>query len=208
MIMWRFRIIVSLAYILLASSVFAQPPLTITSNGYYITVLGADGVPSLVKLTVVVDLTGGTKPDAPKTPEPPEDNVDLEVVKQIKAWADAVADPQGAQGIAAVYSHAKGAVDDDTLNTTTIWPVLNQATDAAVIVMDGGTKWKEFRGKLSALITEGRQRGTLQSKASVALLTRSVQQGLELSADGSNALSLDLLTRIAMRTNEAIDEHK
>jgi len=206
--MWRFRIIVSLAYILLASSVFAQPPLTITSNGYYITVLGADGVPSLVKLTVVVDLTGGTKPDTPKTPEPPEDNVDLEVVKQIKAWADAVADPQGAQGIAAVYSHAKGAVDDDTLNTTTIWPVLNQATDAAVIVMDGGTKWKEFRGKLSALITEGRQRGTLQSKASVALLTRSVQQGLELSADGSNALSLDLLTRIAMRTNEAIDEHK
>ena len=207
--MWRFRFLVSLTYFLLASSVFAQPPLTITKSGYYITVLNADGVPNLVKLTVVVDLTGNT-PDAPSPtpPDAPDDNVDLEVVKQIKDWADEVADPQGAQGIAAVYSHVKGAVDDGMLNTTTVWPVLNQATDAAVIVVDGGIKWKAFREKLSALITEDRQRGVLQSKESVALLTRSIQQGLELSADGSSALALDLLTRIAMKTNEAIDDHK
>ena len=206
--MSRSRIIVALAGLLFATSALAQPPMTITPSGYYVTVLDASGVPTLVKLTVIVDLTGGTTPDSPTPPTPPSDSVDLEVVKQVKAWADAVADPQGAQGIAAVYSHVKGAVDDDTLSTTTAWGVLSQATDAAIIVTDSGAKWKAFREKLSAIITEGTQRGTLQSKASIALLMRSVQQGLELSADGSDALSLDLLTRIAMRTNEAIDERK
>jgi len=182
----------------------AQPPLTITSSGYYLTQLDANGVPSLVQITTVIDMTGGTD-----TPTPPDQgDVDPALVKDIKAWADATEEPQAAQAIAAVYSHVRGAVDDGTLDPVTVWPALKDATDSAIMVVDGAAAWSDFREKLSAVVTEGRQRGTLQSPAAISRMARSVQQGLELSADGSDALSLDDLVVIAAKTNEAIDEHK
>jgi hypothetical protein len=190
---------------ILSSTAMGQPPLTITSSGYYITEINADGVPKLVKITVVVDLTGGNAP----APNPPDvADIDTAVVKQVKEWSETVNDPQGAQAIAAVYSHIKGAVDDTLLDVVSVWPALKDATDNAITIVDSTEKWKTFRDQLSALVTEGRQRGTLQNKKAVSVFLRSVQQGLELSADGSNALSLDTLTAIATKTNEAIDANK
>jgi hypothetical protein len=198
-------LLITLLLLVSASSVVAQPPLTITKSGYYITEVNAEGVPTLVKLTVVVDPTNGGTP----APNPPDVvDIDTAVVKQVKEWSKAVNDPQGAQAVAAVYSHIKGAVDDSLLNATSAWPALKDATDNAITIVDGTEKWKVFRDQLSALVTEGRQRGTLQSQKAVSVFLRSVQQGLELSADGSNALSLDILTTIATKTNEAIDANK
>lgn len=183
----------------------AQPPLTITQSGYYLTQLDADGVPTLVQITTVVDLTGGSTPDAP---EPPAPDVDAKIVKQVQGWAGTVSNPQGAQAIAAVYSHVRGAVEDGLLDETSVWVALKAATDYAINATEGGDSWDNFREHLSALVTEGRQRGTLQSSDEIARMMRSAQQGLELSADGSEAISLDLLVKIAAKTNEAIDASK
>lgn len=199
----KLRLIASVVVLLLigCAGAFAQPPLTITSSGYYITVVGADGVPQLVKITTVIDMTGGDSTPAP----PGVDEIDSALAQQVKDWANTAADPQAAQGIAAVYSHIRGAVDDGLLDPVTVWPAFKNATDSAIVVVDGGKKWDEFRTKLSAVVTEGRQRGTLQTPASVSRMARSVQHGLELAADGSDALPLDKLTAIAAKTNEAID---
>lgn len=191
------------ASVMLSGVANAQPPLTITPSGYYVTELGPDGVPVLVQITTVIDMTGA---DVPAPPDGGE--VDQALVKKVKGWASNVEDPQAAQAIAAVYSHIRGAVDDGILSPVTVWPALKDATDSSLELVDSGQKWKPFRDELSAVVTEGRQRGTLQSAAAISRMVRSVQHGLELSADGSDALPLDVLTNVAAKTNEAIDEHK
>ena len=56
------------------------------------------------------------------------------------------------------------------------------------------------------MFAEAKQRGQLSTPQQVAKVLLSVQQGVELSADGSVALGLDKLVTIAQRTNEAIDD--
>lgn len=183
----------------------AQPPLTITTSGYYLTVVDADGIPQLVKITTVVDLTGGDG-----TPAPPIDdsNLDIELVKQVKQWSLAIEDPQSAQAIAWVYLQLADALDDDLLDTTSIWLATKTATDSAIGVVEGSKDWKPFRDQLSDVITIGRQRGTMQSKAAIGRMMRSVQKGLEQAADGSNALTMAQTAAITAKTNEAIDAAK
>lgn len=203
-----FRPLLSLLYLLLASLACGQPPLTITSSGYFLTVVDDAGVPSLVKITQVIDLLAGIDlpPDEPDEPQPPE--FDLLAVASVREWSAAVSSPQTAQAIAAVYSHVRGAVEDDIVATGDTWSVLKSATDAAIGIAAEGRDWKPFRDKLGALITERRQRGTLATRADIVRLLHSVQQGLELSADGSIALSMDKLVRTAKSTNEIIDGYR
>ena len=190
---------------------YGDPPLTITDGGFYFTVVGDDQVPMLVEITRITDLrTNGGKrePRDNSPPEPPtEDESDFikAAEPKVREWASVVADPQSAQGIAAVYSHVRGAVEDDLINTKSVWPVLKTATDSAIEITTIGKDWVPFRDKLSSLITEGQQRNEVSSKADIIKLMLAVQQGLELAADGSIALSMDKLTRIAKATNEAID---
>lgn len=198
------RIVSAIVMLLLMGSVglMAQPPLTITSAGYFITQVDDQGVPSLVQLTTVIDLT------QEDTPAPPDlTGVDLAVAATVKEWADAANQPQGAQAIAAVYSHVKGAVEDSIVSPVTVWDVLKDATDSSISISKS-SGWADFRSKLSAMVTLDRQKGLLDSPAAISRFLRSVQHGLELSADGSTALELDLLVAIAAKTNEAIDAHK
>lgn len=183
----------------------AQPPLTITSGGYFITQVDAAGIPTMVQITTVIDMTGGNTPLPPGGDKP---DVDAVLVKQVQGWADVADEPQTAQAIAAVYSHVRGAVEDGLLNGTTVWPALKTATDVAIETTEGTEVWTVFRDSLSSVVTEGRQRGTLQTPADIARMLRSVQHGLELSADGSDAVSLDKLVAIAAKVNEAIDGQK
>lgn len=193
--------------LLLASHASAQPPLTITSSGYFLTILDDEGTPSFVRLESVTDLTSGQPPTEtpipPITPDVPV--LDPVLVKDVQAWAESIGDPLTAQAIAAVYAHLRGATDDELVSVSAIWSVLKTATDSAVVVVGGGKDWSPFRDKLSDIVTEGNQRGSLSSKADILRLMLSVQQGLELSADGSVALSMDKLVMIAKKTNEAID---
>lgn len=184
-----------------AAAVAAAPPLTITDSGYYLTILGEDGVPELVLIETVVDLTEGNKPDTPDK----EPDVDVALVRQVQGWAESLEDPLTSQAVALVYGHVRGATKDGSLTPASAWTALKQATDSAVGVVASGTDWSTFRDELSVVVTEGRQRGTLQSTATVTRFLRSVQHGLELSADGSDALSLDKAVAIAAKTNEAID---
>lgn len=189
---------------IIATSAFSQPPLTITEAGYFLTVVGDDGTPSHIKLTTIIDMRDGG--DSPTPPDQPE--FDLELVKKVQGWAEANKDPLSAQALAAVYSHVRGAFEDGILDQTTVWPALKQATECALPIVDSGTDWKPFREQLTAVLTERTQRGTLQTAPQIKLLLISTQQGLELSADGSEALGLDALTQIAKVTNEAIDAAK
>jgi hypothetical protein len=200
----RFHLL--LACVLLAGSALAQPPLTITSSGYFLTVLDDDGTPSFVRLESITDLTSGQPPTETPIPPTTPDGPDLDpvLVKDVQAWAESIGDPLTAQAIAAVYAHLRGATEDELVSTSAIWSTLKTATDSAVGIV-AGKDWKPFRDKLSDLVTEGNQRGSLSSKADILRFMLSVQQGLELSADGSIALSMDKLVMIAKKTNEAID---
>lgn len=199
---WIFAVAVWIVAIV-ATSVFGNPPLTITEGGYFLTVVGDDGVPSHVKLTTVIDLRdGGNQPP----PNPPE--FDLELVKKVQAWAEENKDPIASQALAAVYSQVRGAFEDGILDRTTVWPALKAATEAVLPIVDSGKDWTPFRDKLTAVLTERTQRGTLQTDPQINLLLISTQQGLELSADGSDAIGLDVMVQISKVTNEAIDAAK
>lgn len=181
----------------------SDSPLTITSSGYYLTVVNESGVPQYTKIETVIDLTGGKSPG----PDVPDDSaVDLELVAKTKLWATAIADPQSAQAIAAVYAHVRGAMSDGTLEVQTVSPALLQATDSALEFIASGKDWSSFREKLTAEFTEAKQRGKLSTVKQIARALKSVQHGVELAADGSTALSMDQLVEIARLTNLAIDK--
>lgn len=200
-IFWAVAVLVWMVGI--AANAMGQPPLTITEAGYFLTVVDDDGTPSHIKLTTIIDMRGGDNPTPPDQPE-----FDLELVKKVEAWAKANKDPLSAQALAAVYSQVRSAFEDGILDQTTIWPALKGATESALPIVDSGTDWKPFRDQLTAVLTERTQRGTLQTKPEINLLLISTQQGLELSADGSDAIGLDAMVQIAKVTNEAIDAAK
>lgn len=178
----------------------AQPPLTITQAGYYITVVDAEGVPSLVQLLTVVDLRDGGEPDDP------EDKPDLhaDLVRRVEEWAKRSVDPMGAQAIAAVYSHLRLALKDGILNTDNVWIASRLATDSSLSIV-AAKDWTAFRRSVSDEISTRKSQGTMANSREVQRVMHSIQHGLELSADGSTALSMDQLVRIASATNEAID---
>lgn len=200
-----------LACIAAALASAEQPPLTITRAGYFLTELDASGVPVFRKLDTVVDLSErGTPPVEPKPPVEPEPKpeprkLDLEVVTAARGWSAAIADPLTAQGVAQVYSHVADAHSDGLVSAELLWPTLRKATDSAITAVASGKDWKPFRDQVSARITLARQQGKLADRESILLLLASVQQGLEMSADGSAALSLAKSVEIAKKTNEAID---
>lgn len=197
-------VVVVFLAILFSGYANGQPPLTITPSGYYITQLDADGVPSMVQITTVIDLTGGV--DVPGPPSNPK--VDADLVRQVQRLAGKVDDPQSAQAIAWVYLQIHDALSDGLLNASTVWVAMKQATDSALGVVATGKDWEGFRDELSDVITVARQRGTMQTSGEIALMLRSVQHGLELSADGSDALTMAQTAAITAKTNEAIDAAK
>jgi hypothetical protein len=208
-------LLVCIASALAAIASADQPPLTITRAGYFLTELDASGIPVFRKLDTVVDLTDResppsdpvppVEPDPPVVPEPEPRKLDLEVVTAARGWSAAIADPLTAQGVAQVYSHVADAHSDGLVTAEQLWPTLRKATDSAIATVGSGKDWKPFRDQVSARITLARQQGKLAERESILILLASVQQGLEMSADGSAALSLAKSVEIAKRTNEAID---
>ena len=179
--------------------------LTITPSGYYLTVVDSSGTPQYAKIETVVDLTGAEQPghNGPGTPDEP--SVDMELVDRVKAWAIAVDDPQSAQAIAAVYSHVRGALADETLTPDSVWETLKQATDSGLGVIKKGKDWSVFRGHITGVFTDAKQRGNLSNAKAICRVLLSIQHGAELAADGSTALTMDQMVEIARRTNIAID---
>lgn len=180
-------------------------PLTITENGYYLTVVDADGAPSYVRIETIIDLRGGDNPSPDDPTKPDSPPVDTELVAKVKSWSLAVDDPQSAQAISAVYAHIRGAISDGTLTAGNVFGTLKQATDSALGVIAEGKDWFDFRSKLTAEFTDAQQRGKLGTVEQISVVLLSVQQGVELAADGSTAISMDQLVEIARRTNLAID---
>lgn len=183
----------------------SDSPLTITPAGYYLTIIDASGIPQYTRIETIIDLTGAEHP-GPNTPdEPDEPAVDMELVEKVKAWAIAVDDPQSSQAIAAVYSHIRGALADNTLTPDSVWSPLKQATDSGMGVIKEGKDWSEFRGRITEVFTDAKQRGKLSDAKSIGRVLLSVQHGAELAADGSTALTMDQMVEITRRTNTAID---
>ncbi len=181
----------------------SDSPLTITPNGYYLTVVDSSGLPTYVQIKTVIDLTAGQPPTGPGEPDTPA--VDKELVEKAKVWAMAVDDPASAQAISAVYAHVRGALADGVLNSESVWSPLKQATDSGLGVVQSSKSWSGFRDKLTQEFTDLKQRGKLGDSKSIERALLSVQQGIELAADGSTALSMDQMVEIARRTNLAID---
>lgn len=207
--MWIIRLIFATSLTLVVGTTFADDdqPLTITQAGYYLTVLDQDGTPAYVRLSRIVDLSEGTKP-APEQPDTPDEpSVDKELVGKVQRLAKSVDDPESAQAIAAVYAHIRGAVEDGTLDGMTVWGPLKQATESALALI-GGKDWTSFRSDLTAIFTVAQQRGELSSPKQIERMLLSVQQGVELAADGSTAISFERVVEIARRTNTAISGAK
>jgi len=213
------RLIVLLIAFLYCFPAFADRPLTITPGGYWLTYIDGNGVPSFVKVDNVLDLRSSEQPkppveepkpdavpDTPVEPKPPVvPDFDLTLVKDSQAWAESIGDTDTSQAISAVYAHVGGAFEDGLVKPESIWQVLRVATNDAIKIADGKKDWKPFRDKLSDIVTLGLQQGTLADKKAVMRLINSVRQGLDQSADGSTAITIDKLIRIAASTNGAID---
>lgn len=190
------------------------PPLSITSNGYYLTYL-VDDTPIYVKITSITDHR--TSPDDPTDPgdptdpdepdEPDDPTLDEEIRQKVATWAAEVNDPQGAQAIAVIYSTLKKSLVAGNLTPEQMWPLIPILTDRALAMVEASPKWAEqdsFRDKLGALLTDVRQRGLASTVPQIELVFSSIQQGLQDSADQSVALSIDTGTDLHFIIGEII----
>lgn len=194
---------------LLCSTAIADTPLTITSNGYYLTQVDEEGTPSLVKVTRVIDLTNGSTPLPPETPipVPPIEEFDTAVVNVVAGWAKDVNDPDACQAVSLVYHHILQAIEDNLLPEKMVWEITRLSTDNALKIT-GSKDWSNFRNQLSEIIAEKTRKGELASNKQIVQLMKSIRQGMEMAADGSTALNQTKAVAVVIGTNEVIDGYR
>ena len=183
----------------------SRPVLVITPSGYFYLEASADGLPISVPVAKIVDLRGGSDPDGPP-PEP--DTPDIELTRLAKGWAEAVGDPQGSQAMELVYLQIADALKAGQLTIDTAPAALAAASDKVLATLGKADAWKPFRSAAGDELTERRQRGKVDSAASMESFLRAVAMGLQLSADGSDAITLSETLQIVTATNKAIDGAK
>jgi hypothetical protein len=182
-------------------SLASQPVLVITPTGFFYLQTGADGVPVSVPVERVVDLRGGAPGPTPGPTEPRPDNA-LSV--QIRDLAKAIGDPAGAQALALVYTQSGEAVADGLVPVTASLQAVRKASDNALGLTGSATKWDPFRAQLSTIATERTQQGELATPKQMADFLKAVALGLELAADGSQALDFSVIIGVSTGTNNAL----
>jgi hypothetical protein len=182
-------------------SLASQPVLVITPTGFFYLETAADGVPVSVPVERVVDLRSGSPDPAPGPTEPRPDNA-LSV--QIRDLAKAIGDPAGAQALALVYTQSGEAVTDGLVPVTASLDAVRKASDNALGLTGSATKWDPFRAQLSTIATERTQRGELSTPQQMGDFLKAVAIGLELAADGSQALDFSVIIGVSTGTNLAL----
>jgi hypothetical protein len=183
-------------------SLASQPVLVITPTGFFYLEAGADGVPASVPVERVVDLRGGSPgptPDAPEQPRP-----DNALTVEIRDLAKTVADGSGAQALALVYTQSSEAVADGLAPVATSLEAVRKASDNALGLVGTAGKWDAFRSRLSTIATERTQRGELATAKQMADFLKAIAIGLELAADGANALDFSVIIQVSTGTNTAL----
>jgi hypothetical protein len=178
--------------------------LVITPSGFFYLESGQDGVPVAVPVAKIVDLRGGSPgptPDAPDQPRP-----DNALTVEIRDLAKTVSDGSGAQALALVYTQSSEAVADGLVPVATSLDAVRKASDNALGLVGTAMKWDAFRSRLSTIATERTQRGELATSKQMADFLKAIALGLELAADGSEALDFSVVIGIATSTNKALDE--
>ena len=180
----------------------SQPVLVITPSGFFYLESGQDGVPVAVPVAKIVDLRGGSPgptPDAPEQPRP-----DNALTVEIRDLAKTMADGSGAQALALVYTQSSEAVADGLVPVATSLEAVRKASDNALGLVGTAMKWDAFRSRLSTIATERTQRGELATAKQMADFLKAIALGLELAADGSNALDFSVVIGVAAGTNAAL----
>lgn len=177
-----------------------QPVLVITPGGFFYLQTGTDGVPVGVPVAKIVDLRGGTPEPNPDQPRPPDNALTTE----IRDLAKAVGDGAGAQALALVYTQASEAVADGIVQPDSVMDAIRKASDNALGLTGSAIKWDPFRNRLSSIATERLQRGELSTPKQMSEFLKCIALGLELAADGSNALEFSVIIQVSTGTNNAL----
>lgn len=180
-----------------------QPVLVITPSGYFYLEAGEDGVPIGIPVEKIVDLRDGSQGPSPDPDTPRPDNA-LSV--QIRDLAKTISDPLGAQALALVYTQSGEAVAGGLVPVATALEAVRKASDNALGLTGSAVKWDPFRASLSTIATERTQKGELVTAQQMGDFLKAVAIGLELAADGSEALDFSAVIGIATGTNKAFDE--
>lgn len=186
-------------------SLASQPVLVITPAGYFYLEADSAGSPVSVPVAKVVDLRGGSKPDGPDVPTPEPDTPDIELTRLARGWAKGVNDPQGSQAMELVYLQIADAIKAGQLSLESSSLALSMATDAVLSAVGRAEEWKPFRVSASDELTSRMQTGRVNSSEAMEAFLRAVALGLQLSADGSDAITLSETLQIVTSTNQAID---
>lgn len=196
---------------LVASLALCSPPaVIITEGGYFLLTQDSDGIPSIDRVRQVIDIRGGDSPDpdGPDAPDPDPDTPDLELTRKARGWAAAVGDPPTAQALALVYLQVTESLEAGNLNIETAPVAVSLATDAVLGSMNAVEKWKPFRDAASDELTLRRQNESITTAAHLVGFLKAVAAGLELAADGSEAIGFSTVIGVAEKVNQSIDEAK
>lgn len=186
-------------------SLASQPVLVITPTGFFYLETGDDGAPVSVPVAKIVDLRGGSPGPTPgPTPGPNEPRPDNALSVQIRDLAKAIGDPAGAQALALVYTQSGEAVTDGLVPVVGSLDAVRKASDNALALTATLFKWDPFRSSLSTIATERTQRGELATPQQMGDFLKAVAIGLELAADGSQALDFSVIIGVSTGTNNAL----
>lgn len=178
-----------------------QPVLVITPTGYFYLEAGKDGVPVSIPVEKIVDLRDGPRGPSPGPDAPRPDNA-LSV--QIRDLAKTIGDPLGAQALALVYTQSGEAVAGGLVPVAAALEAVRKASDNALGLTGTAVKWDPFRVGLSTIATERTQKGELATAQQMGDFLKAIAIGLELAADGSQALDFSVIIGVSTGTNSAL----
>ena len=185
----------------------APPAVVLTDSGVYLLSLDSDATPTISKATVIDRRSGSDEP-GPDPDEPRDDSPDVELTLSAKGWAEAVGDPQTAQAMAMVYRQIDDSVAADKLTRDQAIAALREATDAVLMSRGSAAKWEPFRKSAGDELAKRMQVGAITDAASLRVFLKAVAHGLELAADGSDAIGFAEVIDVSSRINDAIDGAK
>lgn len=190
-----------------AGDLFAQaepPALLITQSGHYFVVLDSDGEPTLVKITQVIDMTGGGGPVPPDDPTPPKPPT---VTVQVAELTKSVNHPVGAQALSLTYGTIADSLRDGKLSYENTLPALKQASDTVLTAVKAGDKWVGWRASVGDILTAKMQSGDVTNARELEKFLREVKAGLDSAAGTEAALdpaTLQLIITLILQVIERL----
>lgn len=166
------------------------PAIIITKSGYYILSIDDAGVPVPVKVTQVIDYSGGSNPLPPPGGGGGGGGTGDTITPQVRQWTSTVGNPTAARALAVVYRTFVPQIRSGAIPWDRAMEAVKLATDQTLPLVGGAEPWVTWRQNVGGLLNTMIQTGAIKDGPTLASALERIADGLDSSAQREGAAAL------------------